>query len=62
MENNKNENIDKKVKATSPDEKHQSNPVKRENNDKTEQNETGKLPDDEIGTDHNSDPYLAKKQ
>jgi hypothetical protein len=62
MENNKNENVDQKVKAPLADEKHQLDPTIKGNNDQTQQKEPGKLPDDELGVDHNSDPIIAKKQ
>jgi hypothetical protein len=62
MENNKKENEDQKAKAPLADEKHELDPTIKGNNDKTQQKQPGKLPEDEMGTDHNSDPIIAKKQ
>jgi hypothetical protein len=62
MENNKTENSDQKAKAPLADRDHQLDPSVKGNRAKEDQKELGKLPDDDLGTDHNSDPILAKNQ
>jgi hypothetical protein len=62
MENSKNENSKQKAKAPLADKKHQLDPTVKANRGKEEQKEVGKLPNDDLGTDHNSDPIIAKNQ
>ena len=62
MEKEQQENTNQKAKTPLADEKHQLTAEEHHPKDKVENKEYGKLPEDDFGTDHNSDPILAKNQ
>ena len=61
MENNQNEKPLQKATAPLADKNHQLDPAVT-GKEATQQEEVGKLPDNELGVDHNSDPVIAKNQ
>lgn len=62
MENQERGKTTQKAKAPLADEKHKLNPSVTGKPKLDEEKEPGKLPENEFGIDHNSDPVIAKKQ